>query len=158
MITSTTTAGGSVDAGFDAEEKRIRDVWERLARAWSAADPHGVAGAWDDDADHRRIGAAPRPDARGRRELERSLATAFLRRGGRRRQLSCRISSVRFIRDDVAIVDGVLYVSASGTARPALTEPLTAVMTKRDGEWLIAASRVTAPQVVDPGGRYRAAT
>jgi uncharacterized protein (TIGR02246 family) len=130
------------------EEDRIRDVWERLAQAWSAADPRAVAAAWDLDSDHRQIGSAPRPDRRGREELERSLSAAFARRARKgERQLSCRIGSIRFVRSDVAIVDGTLQVTTPGTTRQALTEPLTAVMTKSGDQWLIAASRVTAPFV-----------
>lgn len=130
------------------EEERIRDVWQRLAQAWSAADPHAVAAAWDLDSDHRQIGAAPRPDRRGREELERSLGAAFARRARKgERQLSCRIGSIRFLRSDVAIVDGMLRVTSPGSARPALSEPVTAVMTKQGDQWLIAASRVTAPTV-----------
>lgn len=134
----------------EVDEVRIREVWDRLAQAWSAADPHGVAAAWDVDSDHRRVGAPPRPDCRGREELERSLTAAFSRR--RRpgeRSLSCRIGSIRFVRADVAIVDGLLQVSTPGTRTPVLSEPLTAVMTKRGEDWLIAASRVTAPQPVN---------
>jgi uncharacterized protein (TIGR02246 family) len=130
------------------EENRIRDVWERLARAWSAADPRAVAAAWDLDSDHRQIGSAARPDRLGRDELERSLSAAFSRRARKgERQLSCRIGSIRFVRSDVAIVDGLLQVTAPGTSRPSLNEPVTAVMTKQGDEWLIAASRVTAPFV-----------
>lgn len=133
----------------EREEARIREVWERLARAWSAADVRGVVGAWDVDSDHRRIGADGRPGHAGRDQLERSLVAAFSRRRKPgERSLSCRIGSVRFLRADVAIVDGLLQVSAPGTAKPAFNEPLTAVMTKRGDNWVIAASRVTAPQPV----------
>ncbi len=130
----------------EAEEARIRDVWDKLARAWSSADLRGVVSAWDVDSDHRRIGTPARPDSLGREHLERSLSAAFSRRQhAGRRLLSCRIGSVRFLRADVAIVDGTLQVTAPGTAKPALTEPVTAVMTKRGEDWVIAASRVTAP-------------
>jgi ketosteroid isomerase-like protein len=47
----------------------------------------------------------------------------------------------------VAIVDGMLQVTSPGSAGPALSEPVTAVMTKQGDQWLIAASRVTAPTV-----------
>jgi uncharacterized protein (TIGR02246 family) len=136
--------------GDVVEETRIREVWARLSEAWSSADPRGVAAAWDVDSDHRRVGAPPRPECRGRDELERSLAAAFFRRRqSGERSLSCRIGSIRFVRPDVAIVDGVLYVTAPGTSKPMLTEPLTAVMAKRGDDWFIAASRVGAPQAVN---------
>ncbi len=131
---------------ISSEEQRIVDVWRRLACAWSDADPVAAAALWEEDCDYKQLGARRNPGHFGRAGLERALADAFARRARRGdRTLECPLSAVRFIRDDVAIVDGMLQVTAPGSTRIALCQPVTAVMIKHGGDWLIAASRASAP-------------
>jgi uncharacterized protein (TIGR02246 family) len=136
-----------------SDEQRIRDVWARFERAWSAADPRATAAVWDVESDHRRLAPGPGGERRGRAEVERALAEAFTKRTpGAARSMRCPILSVRFVRPDVAIVDGTLQVTAP-TGMPdriAVGEPFTAVMTKQGEEWLIAASRVGRASPVPP--------
>lgn len=125
----------------------IQQAWERLARAWSEADPAASASIWAVESDHRRL-IPSLPAWSGREALEKALTDAFARRAGRTHSvMTCRLESVRFVRPDVAVVDGTIEVREAdgpphGTRR--IAEPFTSVMTKTGHEWLIAASRVGA--------------
>jgi uncharacterized protein (TIGR02246 family) len=129
-----------------AEEERVRDVWRRLAAEWSAGDPAAAAALWAIDCDYKRLDTGDETLRSGRAELERALAEAFTRR--RRagaRAMHCGISAVRFLRPDVAVVDGVLQVTFPGSSRIAARQPLAAVMTKQGDAWLIASWRGSTP-------------
>ncbi len=133
-----------------ADVEQIRGAWERLAQAWSAADPASSAAMWSVESDHRRL-VRSAPTCRGRADVQRALADAFARRAGQRRTMVCRVDSVRFVRPDVAIVDGTIEVREPSDARQpvrGIAEPFTSVMTKAERDWSIAASRVGAIEPV----------
>jgi ketosteroid isomerase-like protein len=105
---------------------------------------------WSVESDHRRL-VRSAPACEGRAAMQRALADAFARRAGRRRTMICRVDSVRFVRPDVAIVDGTIEVrEPAGAAEPGrgIAEPFTSVMTKTERDWSIAASRVGATEAV----------
>lgn len=121
-------------------------MWLRLATAWTAGDPAGAAALWAVDCDYKRLGTGSETVRRGRAELQRALAHAFARRrGAGKRAMHCRISAVKFIRPDIALVDGVLEVTFPGSSHIAIRQPHAAVMTKQGDMWLIASSRASDP-------------
>lgn len=129
-----------------AEEERVRDVWLRLAAAWSAGDPAAAAALWAVDCDYKQLGTDHEIVRAGRAELERALAQAFTRRRSLgARQMHCCISAVKFLRPDIALVDGILDVTFPGSPRIAIRQSVAAVMTKQGETWQIASSRASKP-------------
>ena len=137
------------------DETAIFQTWLRLSEAWGNGDAEQVASLFDADCDHRlhTPGGAVR---RGRAPLERTFSNAFSRRAtAAGRRLRVTFTSVRFIKPDVAIVDGTMLFGAgagrNGTRLPEGAEPFTAVMRQADSGWLIAACRVgtLAPAYAD---------
>ena len=138
---------------YPDDERNIRRAWQQLAAAWSAADSKSLASAWCADSDHKRL-VPSLPAWRGRAEVERGLAEALAHRGSAGRcEMTCNLESVRFLRPDVAIVDGTLEVrQAGGRADGGVTEPFTSVMTKSGPDWTIAASRIGVAVTRRAGG------
>lgn len=128
------------------DETAIFQTWLRLTEAWGKGDAEQVASLFDDDCDHRLLTASG-PVRRGRAQLERTFSSAFSRRAAAQgRRLRVTFTSIRFIKPDVAIVDGTMLFGAgaalNGMRLPEGYEPFTAVMRQADNGWLIAACRV----------------
>jgi uncharacterized protein (TIGR02246 family) len=128
------------------DETAIFQTWLRLSEAWGKGDAEQVASLFDADCDHRLL-TARGAVRRGRAQLERTFSNAFSRRTtAQGRPLRVTFTSVRFIKPDVAIVDGTMLfgagAGANGARLPEGTEPFTAVMRQADARWLIAACRV----------------
>jgi len=155
-------SGATVPAA-DGERARdveaIREVWQRLAAAWGRADASGTACAWLPDGDHRSLVSNGKVRC-GRDELQKAWGQLFTRRsGGASPRLAIDLQACRFLRADVAIVDGVLDVTAIPRSRSyrdgRAMSGFTAAMVREDGQWRIAASRLgplTAPPAL---GRRR---
>lgn len=137
------------------DETAIFQTWLRLTEAWGKGDAERVASLFDADCDHRLLTAGG-PVRRGRAQLERTFSQAFARRASAEgRRLRVTFTSIRFIKPDVAIVDGTMLfgpgAGQNGRHLPGGTEPFTAVMRQADNGWLIAACRVgtLAPALSD---------
>lgn len=137
------------------DETAIFRTWLQLGDAWGKGDIERLASLFDADCDHRLL-TADGPVRRGRHQLEQTFSRAFARRApaqGRRLHVSC--TSIRFIKADIAIVDGAMLfgpgAGANGRRLPGGTEPFTAVMRRAEDGWLIAACRVgtLAPALAD---------
>jgi uncharacterized protein (TIGR02246 family) len=136
-------------AGSHLEDQAaIFQTWLRLSTAWRAGDVAAVTSLFDLECDHRVLTPEARM-RRGRQEIERSFEDAFSKRAAREgRALTFTFTSMRFICDDVAIVDGVLTFGPGqkngGGRLPAGSEPFAAVMKRESTGWLIAACRFGA--------------
>ena len=145
MLTQTVT---TTTSGTLKEEAAILQTLVRLSAAWTRGDAAAVSAVFDRDCDHRMLSGAGRVRS-GREEFERIFREAFSRRVSREgRTLKFSLTALRFISDDVAIVDGTLTFGAGkcrdGRPLAAGSEAITAVMKRNGGAWLIIACRVGA--------------
>ena len=143
MLTQTATAAGTLK-----EEAAILQTLVRLSAAWTRGDAAAVSAVFDRDCDHRMLSGAGRLRS-GRDEFERIFREAFARRVSREgRSLKFALTALRFVTDDVAVVDGTLTFGTGGRrdgrVLPAGSEAITAVMKRSGGSWLITACRVGA--------------
>lgn len=139
------------------EERLIRtELTERYVTAWNAGDAKAMGRLWSADGD---VGSLATGSISRAEQVERTWADAFGRRApGFAGLLRATVSSIRFLRPDVAVVDGTFeYLVREATGQDALAarERFTAVMTRTDGTWLIAASRVVEQQMPQAPARRR---
>lgn len=129
------------------DEDKIREiVATTLPDRINATDAKGVAALWSETGTHSGLiyGARIRE---GRESVQQMWATSFsqLNRDAARK-VAVTISSVRFLRPDVAVVDAQnTYrggVKPDGTPKPDTAELLFVVLTRENGTWLIGSSRV----------------
>ncbi len=119
---------------LEDEEEAIRAVWARFEQFVENGDAEGVASLYALDSD-RFAGVSQK--AVGRAEvLEQYRAVISGRNADQTtiRPFHADIT-IRFLRPDVAIADGVYEV------RPRVTGYFTVILTKEDGQWWIAAGR-----------------
>jgi uncharacterized protein (TIGR02246 family) len=116
-------------------ESEVRSVVQRLADALNARDAIAVSLLYAPDAD--RIDGTTGAHAKGREAIV-AMYRALLERA----PLDARARfdfDVRFIRPDVALIDGT-YTSTTG-----LRGPFTLVMTREADHWVVAAGRQGRP-------------
>lgn len=129
-----------------AQERAIRQVFERMPPIWASGDAATLAAAWSLDCDHINLSRV-RQVKHGRAMLEQAWHEAFERRtAGYSRSMNVKLTAIRFLKADVAVVDGSINygagIGAGGRHQPATSEPFTSVMLRYEHEWLIVASRV----------------
>jgi uncharacterized protein (TIGR02246 family) len=121
------------------EEKAIRAMWERFEEFYNKGDAVGVASLYAADAD--RI--TSRATAKGRSEIQQQYEAELARRSATAAPIDDTIA-IRFLRPDVAILDGE---GKEDTPDGQLRVLYTVIFTKESGRWWIAAGR--------PRGTYR---
>jgi uncharacterized protein (TIGR02246 family) len=130
----------------DLADGAIREVCHRVAAAWSRGDISALAATLAPDCDHMTL-TRVRQVRRGREALLGSWIDAF----GRRSEafsvrMNVAIESIRMLRNDLAMVDGVLEYSsgigAGGVSQGRSSQPFAAVMVNREAAWLILSLRV----------------
>ena len=114
-------------------EDVIRATLQTYATAWNTADAHGIAELYTVDADYTGYGSVM---TRGRSEIEARYAGLFTGAFAGT-QLTVDMSSLRFIKPDVAIVDGSLDLTAHAPdGAPQVSKGLfIAIMTDVEGQW-----------------------
>jgi uncharacterized protein (TIGR02246 family) len=101
-------------------------------------DPHAVAMAFTEDADLTSVRGVT---AHGRKEIEQFYAGVF---AGRLKSAhrTASVTSVRFLARDIASVDADWEITGSkaddGSDLPLRKGILTVIVTKQNGEWLVA--------------------
>ena len=119
---------------LEDEEDAIRAVWARFEQFVENGDAEGISGLYALDSDRF---ASVSQKAVGRAEvLEQYRAVISARDADETtiRPFHADIT-IRFLRADVAIADGVYDV------RPGVTGYFTVILTNEDGQWWIAAGR-----------------
>ena len=115
------------------EEREVRAMWARFEELYDTGDAAGVAGLYAEDADRITLRGEV---ARGRAEIQAQYAAGIARREADPNTIPYHAEiTIRFLRADVAILDGVSVRNAEETRQ------FTAIATKVDGRWLIAAGR-----------------
>lgn len=130
-----------------ADKAAIQALLDAHGAAWTKGDAAAAAAVMTEDADWVSGSGAvyegrPAIEAMHRREL------AGMGKGSRHSHPGT--PKIRFIRPDVAIVDGDSYMAGlhdeQGKEFPPTTSRYTAVMVKEDGRWMVAAFR-SLPQL-----------
>jgi uncharacterized protein (TIGR02246 family) len=148
-----TAAGVRAQASNAADEKDIRAISAQLQDAWNKADPRMLADLFLTDGDY--ISSTGRT-ARGRDEVEKAFAQQW---SGlyRKTRIAVTITAVRFVRRDVAIVDGTFDVSgmkdAAGKVLPARSGLSTIVAARKGDRWYVAALRGMVPSAPEGLGK-----
>lgn len=117
-----------------ADEAVLREAVARLAAAWNKGDVDALLAAWTDDAEF--ITEAGRAH-RGKEALRALLKKGLESYKGHKQ--SIKITSIRFIRPDVAVEEGVVTLtSPEGVPDAGKYE---AMWLKQGGKWLIVRMR-----------------
>jgi uncharacterized protein (TIGR02246 family) len=124
-------------AGNDLKaEDAIAETVAAYATAWNTADARALAGLYTMHADYTGFGSVM---TRGRADIEARYQQLFagVYNGS---QAKIAISSLRFVKPDVAIVDGSLELTGIRGSDGKVAEPATAlfiaIMTNEEGRWL----------------------
>jgi uncharacterized protein (TIGR02246 family) len=132
LLASVSSLAGIARAQDKAEDV-IRATLRTYANAWNAGDAHGIAELYTTDADYTGYGSVM---TRGRADIETRysslLAGAFAGT-----QLAMEMSSLRFIKPDVAIVDGSLDLTTHAPdGTPQVSKGLfIAIVVDDGGQW-----------------------
>ncbi len=136
-----------------ADEKDIRSIGAQVQDAWNKADPKMMGDLFLTDGDY--VSSTGRT-ARGRAEVEKAFAQqwASVYKGTK---ITVTVTTVQFVRRDVAVVDGAFEVTgmkdASGRTLSARSGLSTIVASKKGSRWYIAAMRGMVPSVPEGLGR-----
>jgi uncharacterized protein (TIGR02246 family) len=141
-------------AQASADDAQIRAiVATTLPGRINAADAPGVAALWSETGTHSGLvfGARVRE---GRASIEQMWAAGFSQpTRDPARKVSVRISGVRFVRPDVAVVDAQNTYHGGqgpdGKPKADTSELLFVVLARENGAWAITASRVV-PMIGQP--------
>ena len=129
------------------DERDIRGLGTQVQEAWNKNDPKMMAALWLTDGDY--ISSTGRT-ARGRDEVEKAFAEqwAGIYKGTK---IAHTLTSVRFVRKDVAVADGAFEVSgmrdAAGKVLGTRSGLSTIVAAKKGTRWYVAALRGMVPSV-----------
>ncbi len=130
-----------------SDEKDIRTIGTQIQTAWNKNDLKMLSDLWLTDGDY--VSSTGRT-ATGRAEVEKAFAAQWtgLYKGTR---LAHTLTSVHFLRKDVAIADGEFEISgmrdASGKLLPARSGLSTVVAVRKGNRWYVAALRGMVPSV-----------
>lgn len=130
-----------------ADEKDIRSIGAQVQDAWNKADAKMLADLFLTDGDY--ISSTGRT-ARGRAEVEKGFRDQWsgIYKGTK---MAHTLTSVRFVRRDVAISDGAFEISgmkdASGKLMSTRSGLSTVVAVKKGDRWYVAALRGMVPSV-----------
>ncbi len=146
-------AAAAAQSSTAADEKDIRSLSSQIQQAWNSADAKMMADLFLTDGDY--VSSTGR-SARGRAEVEKAFAQQYagIYKGTR---ITVTITTVHFVRKDVAIVDGAFDVTgikdASGKGLPPRSGLSTIVAARKGDRWYIAALRGMVPSVPEGLGR-----
>jgi uncharacterized protein (TIGR02246 family) len=151
VIAAAYSVGRADVKGDPQDERAIRKVVQDATDCINRHDFRGQAMFFTEDADSRSPGGNWR---KGKAQLEE----AFERVGKnvpKNFHYTRRIEQIRFLRTDVALVEGIVEMTggtnSDGTHREPFAGLFQFVMTKDNGRWLIAAVRaIVSPPAPSP--------
>jgi uncharacterized protein (TIGR02246 family) len=129
------------------DERDIRELGTQVQEAWNKNDPKMLAALWLTDGDY--ISSTGRT-ARGRDEVEKAFAEQWngIYKGTK---IAHTLTTVRFLRKDVAVADGAFEVSGmhdgAGKVIGTRSGLSTIVAAKKGTRWYVAALRGMVPSV-----------
>ena len=139
-----TISGAESRPGAD-EQSSIRAIVTDFETAWAKCDAKALSGLWTDDGDFQSPYGSL---AKGRAEVEKFYSSA-LSAGYCQSKATGTIDNIRFVRNDVAVVDGTWGIQGArdqnGKAQAEEKGRFTAVAKKQGSKWLIVAQREMIP-------------
>jgi uncharacterized protein (TIGR02246 family) len=118
-------------------QKAVRKVAATYIEAFNQGDAIIIAALWTPDGDY----VGPRGELiKGRDEIQEKFESFFALNTETR--LKINITSIRFVRDDVAVVDGITEVTPLLQGPPAEVRA-TVILVKQGDQWLIESARDT---------------
>lgn len=143
FVLGTLTAHGS--AQLRAEEV-IAQTMQAYAASWNARDARALNDLYTQDADYTGFGSVM---ARGRDEIEARYSALFAPPNDPG-QMVLEVSSLRFLKPDVALVDGTMQLTpTSASGNSSTRAQFVAVLTSDQETWRITAfwsKRAEAPK------------
>lgn len=132
--------GGRIEPiAFPSKESptaaEVRSMMRDYVTAMSRHDPASLAAHWSEDGENVNLDTGA--TIRGRESLRGVFASLFEHESSAKIDID--ITSIRPIRDEVAVVDGLSRLSCQGDS-PACSR-FSAVVAKKDGRWLIESVR-----------------
>jgi uncharacterized protein (TIGR02246 family) len=153
FVALTAAAGGAVPADPAAERAAIQVLLDAHGAAWTRGDAAAAAAVMTEDAEWI---TSTGKVVRGRAAIEALHREWFAGRLKGSRHSHPGTPDIRFVRPDVALVDGDSYVGGlldeQGRERPASISTYTAVFTKENGRWLVTAFRSLGPKPAPAAG------
>ena len=137
----------SVTSGADSQQDKtaIKSLIGDFAALWHKSDAHGLSMFWSPDGDFIN------PDGlvmNGRQQIEDFYAHAFAM-GYAGTTATATIDNVRFLKPEIAVVDGAFGISgmvaADHQALPSERGRYTVILRKLDGRWWIVSNREMEP-------------
>ena len=125
-------------AAQEKAEDAIRETLQAYATAWNASDSRTIASLYTVDADYTGFGSIM---TRGREEIAQRYEALFAGSFAGS-HLVVDMSSLRFLKPDVALVDGSFDLNAIHQADGATTSAkglFVAIMTSDEGQWRFTA-------------------
>ncbi len=138
----------NVFAGFEGiyakgrQEDSIREWHEKFVADWNKHDTEALLSFFADDADY--VSGWGRL-VKGRVEIGEWLTEAHstLLKGA---QLNSRVDTIRFLRPEIAVLDGTFEASGvrsrQGELRPTVHGHFTWIIVKKKGRWWVVSDRV----------------
>jgi uncharacterized protein (TIGR02246 family) len=114
------------------DEKALQELTTRLDAAWTGQDAKGFATCFAEESALRYHTGRT---LQGRGQIEHNYLTSFASKPEQERHVTL-IQQVRFIRPDVAVIDGHVDIWRQQELRLHLLA--TFVVTEEDGKWLIS--------------------
>jgi len=134
--------------GTPEDEQAIRKLIAEIEAGWNRHDAKAVSALATEDFD---IVVPPGNYTGGRAEnetgLQRSFSTVF-----KNARDTVTIDRIRFIRPDVALVDGTFEITGSEIPGPPPKGLQTLLLVREDGRWMVTALRRMIPVAGPPQG------
>jgi uncharacterized protein (TIGR02246 family) len=131
-------APGRPDAEAGPEVAEIREMMRGYLRAFNRHDPAALAAHWSRDGENLDLDSGETTS--GRHAVEEVFAALFKEDAGA--TIDIDIVSIRPLRRDVAVVDGISLISFSD--EPPSSSRFSAVVGKQDGRWVLESVREAA--------------
>jgi uncharacterized protein (TIGR02246 family) len=138
--TASHTIHMGADMPYDMEdEKALQELMARLDAAWTGQDAKVFAACFTEESALRYHTGRT---LQGRAQIEQHYLASFASKSAQERHVTL-IRQVRFIRPDVAIIDGHVDIWRQQERRLHLLA--TFVVTKEDGKWLLSGVYLMVP-------------
>jgi uncharacterized protein (TIGR02246 family) len=134
------TAIAQKQQGGAADEAAIRDLAKQYTTAWNSGDAAKAAAVYTDDGTFiNTLGV----ETKGRAAIEKNMADSL---SGEMKgtAFAATMDTIRFIRADVAVVQGTTNITGGGTPPDGLKGHYLLVATKQGGSWKLLAVHAAA--------------
>jgi uncharacterized protein (TIGR02246 family) len=132
------------------EEAAIHAVVEKAESAWNAGDPAAFANSWAEDGDFVTITGIL---VKGRPALQKHFSQLFSG-AFKGSHSSLHVNSIRFLKPDVAVLDGHLEITGrhgpDGKELVPIEGLVTQVLAKQSGIWSFVSYREMVPLAAPP--------